>query len=395
MPARLSQASGAPPVVQPVQSTLETLMAVLHTQAYAATSRARTRGPDTLSAEAVAVYRTMVSAYAQWAHSAGIDVFAEPQRAINGFLAERCTGPRPWSAATHRRYARLLTRLHWAHGGGALVVIEGQTERPAAAAVRNDVDHEWMGGATAWISRGEVDRLIAPLIAQLPADLLQVLSRLPVTGPAIEVPQTPAASWKLARDLVMLSMGLDIGVRFQEIRLLRQGSVEIDRVRAQLVVHRDETARTAKHRTIASPRNDGRPRQLGLWRAQILLKWWLATMPAALRGADNVLFPSTAKGGPLTASTAYRILERLGEASPDPVHWLFTGGIQSLRRAHIQMALSEGVSPHLLQAQLGLHRLESVQRYLEDSEAALGMVVQSIEERAHSVHEGGARTANS
>lgn len=376
-------------------SAVETLLAALHTQAYAATSRARTPSPDALSAEAVAVYRTMVSAYVQWAHAAGIDVLAEPQRAINGFLAERCTGPRPWSEATHRRYARLLTRLHWAHGGGSLVVIDARTERPAVAASRNDVDHEFQGGATGWISRGEVDRLIAPLIAQLPADLLQVLSRLPVTGPAIEVPQTPAASWKLARDLVMLALGLDIGVRFQEIRLLRQGSVETARARAQLVVHRDETARTAKHRTISSPRNDGGPRQLGMWRAQILLKWWLATMPAALRGPDNVLFPSTAKGSPLTASTAYRILERLGEASPDPGHWLFTGGVQSLRKAHIQMALSEGVSPHLLQAQLGLHRLESVQRYLEDSEAALAMVVQSIEENAQSSHEAGAGTVNS
>lgn len=370
------------------QSAVETLLAALHTQAYAATSRARTPGPDALSVEAVAVYRTMVSAYVQWAHAAGIDVLAEPQRAINGFLAERCTGPRPWSEATHRRYARLLTRLHWAHSGGALVVIEGRTDKSAAATLRNDVDHELLAGQTAWISRGEVDRLIAPLIAQLPADLLLVLSRLPITGPAIGVPQTPAASWKLARDLVMLAMGLDIGVRFQEIRLLRQGSVEADRARAQLVVHRDETARTAKHRTISSPRSDGGPRQIGMWRAQILLKWWLATMPAVLRGTDNLLFPSTAKGGPLTASTAYRILERLGTSSPNPGHWLFTGGVQSLRKAHIQMALAEGVSPHLLQAQLGLHRLESVQRYLEDSETALAMAVQSIEERAQSPHEG-------
>lgn len=362
------------------QAAYDALLAALHTQAYAATSRARSAGPDALSPEAVAVYQTMVGAYIAWADAAGIDVLAEPQRAVNAFLADRCAGSRPWSAATHQRYARLLTRLHWAHGGGSLIVVEGPPEapRPPAASL-TEVEHEMRAGAPGWISRAQVDKLTAPLFQRLPTEVIHVLNKLPETGPDVPVPPVTADSWKLARDLVMLSLGLDIGVRFQEIRLLQQGSIEVDRAQAAVVIHRHETVRTAKHRTIAAGRTGHGPREVAMWRARILLKWWLATMPPALRGPERVLFPSTAKGGALTPSTAYRILARLGATAPDPSHWLFTGGIQSLRRAHIQMALSEGVPAAWLQSQLGLHRLASVQRYLEDAEDALEAAVATLE----------------
>lgn len=338
------------------------LLSGLHKQAYVATSRARARSPNVLSEDAVAVYRTMVRAYVEWALTQGLDPKQDPTAAINAFLEHKCAGPSGWSEGTYRRYARLLTRLHWAVQGGSLVVIKGWPSTAEAApsalsktaAESDEIEAAWSLGMDAWITREEVLRLTDPVFS--------------LAGPASAAPGVPVlprdVPWKLARNLVILSLGLDLGLRFQEIRRLRQGSFSTEADETRVTIHRDETAPTARHRLVTASGDSEIDTSPGMVRAHRLLQWWLKLMPETLRGSDRPILPSTGKGGHLTPSTVFRILEGLGAHSPDPDHWLFHGGIQALRRAHIHMALAEGVPPQELQNRLGIHHRASIERYL-------------------------------
>lgn len=339
-----------------VDAVTDWLLSGLGKQAYVLTSRARVPAPIAVSEEAAAVYRTMVRAYVEWAEAHGVSVEDHPQEAVNGFLEHRCAGPAPWSEGTYRRYARLLTRLHWAVQGGALIVVKGWDEtrsgkspqhsgRGTASGSDGDIQDALSLGTDAWITRAEIDRLTAPLFEMADAE--------------------PSLPWKTARNLVILSFGLDLGLRFQEIRRLRQGSFNTEPDETRVKVHRDETARTARHRTVTIGDELDPAESTGMARAHRLLRGWLHTMPPALRGADRPILPSTAKGGLLTPSTVFRILQGLGAHSPEPQHWLFQGGVQALRRAHIHLALAEGVPAAELQARLGIHHLASIERYLD------------------------------
>lgn len=342
---------------------VDALIRAVQSDQYSSSSKAVSPTSGGISDDAVAVYRTMFSAFAHWSFSEGIDPSRDPALSIRSFVAAK---EGSWSDQTRQRYIRLLTRAFQALNGGSLIVVKRPDPKQD-----DELEGESFGEINdiaqtrEWITRDEVEGLIAPALSRLPLKVTEAIAeRQGSCGSPGLFPVTQVSDWKLARNAVILSAGLDLGVRLREIQKIRQSSL-VKGDTPRMIVHQDETAPTARGRRLslgAGP--DMEPSDRARLRAQVLLGWWQASMPQKLSHPGWPLFPSTASGGELTSSTVFKALQALGVLTGQPGHWLFNGGVQALRRAHIQMALSEGVAPADLAKNLGVWRKDSIERYL-------------------------------